>query len=566
MNASNNTTQINNITEINENLTKNVDPLAQFRKYIREDIIGNIPIPDLMIYFTFMTLTGACIDWSCCDEVNKDLARKPKYNYNSDIINVLYYEMDLPITDRDYFIKTLLLREFEANQETRQLYRSYDNIHATLFVSGHQLTKKNIKFTQVGINEDNERHKYKTFAELLGTIRFIIEQTIGATVWIYINPNTLLPTIAVCKYNDKKRKWMFNEFITNFETNVSLGYVGVNMYNISSEDTVNAIKEQYNEFMKILNESISSQVNETANALPENKRLIRIHGDNIVVDNRFCFYYTISHKTISPLIRYIINYLNIDIPAFVNGNIKIKQSSINNYLKSVFCNLNPEIPGPTLNKDWWCDFGIVTDCQTQNDNRDKSMLLNCLPLTDLNRLNSFDVVTYWYCKGHPDILTNFVLSRFPSATYDNTIGLINVYNLLYDIISFDSILFNNLEGNREFKIWYLILHIYSNNYRKELMTTIRLSHYVKLMMLSLGASDYSTDINVEGILDTMLFYHQELTFEEAYKLVHPGLVRKNEYWSMILDLLRLIGPDFTNDELRSNKNLLFKMIDKECEC
>lgn len=42
--------------------------------------------------------------------------------------------------------------------------------------------------------------------------------------------------------------------------------------------------------------------------------------------------------------------------------------------------------------------------------------------------------------------------------------------------------------------------------------------------------------------------------------------KKNEYWSMTLDLLRLIGPDFTNDELRLNKKMLFKMIDKECEC
>ena len=63
----------------------------------------------------------------------------------------------------------------------------------------------------------------------------------------------------------------------------------------------------------------------------------------------------------------------------------------------------------------------------------------------------------------------------------------------------------------------------------------------------------------------MLFSQQEMTFEEAYKLEYPRLVGNNEHWSMTLDLLRLIGPDFANDELRLNKKLLFKMIDKECE-
>ena len=539
------------------------DIVSQYREYIMK----NTSFWDVLLHLTSLTL-GLNIEMSYYNDINKDLARKAKYYYNSDIINVLYYKMETPITDRDYFIKTILLRGFESDQETRQLTKYYDDTKATLFISCHQLSTKNIKFTQVGINEDNEIHKYKTFAELLATIRYIIEQSIDSTVWIYIDPNTLLPTITVCEYDNKERKWLFNEFLTNFETNISIGYVGVNMYNISSENTVIAIKEQYDEFMKIINESVSYQVNETAHTLSEDKQLIRIHGDNIVVDNRFCFYYTISHKTISPLIRYIINYLNIDVNAIVNKTAKIKQNAIKTYLKYVFCDIDPYVPGQTLNKPWKCDFGVITDCKNLNDDRDKTMLLNCITSLSFNEFNSFDLVSYLYIKGFPDIVINFVLSRHPYATYEDIIGLINVHNLLYDIISYDSIFINNLEGNKQFKIWYLVFCLYPKTYKEDLWAKIESSYYVKLMLLTMGALKFSDRVNLELIVNTMLYAKREMTFEEAFKLVHPRFVLNREYnnWSMILDLLRFIGPDFTNDELRSNKNLLFKMIDKECDC
>lgn len=552
----------NKTTQNNENTPKNVDVLSHFRKHNT----GIVSFWDILAHLTFIGLIGANEKMVYCDVIDGELIRKPKYYYKSDTINVLFYKMDLPITNRDYFIKTILMRNFDMNPETLKMMRFYDNTKATLFVSSEQLNKKNIKFTQVGINEDNNKHKYKTFAELLATIRTIIEHSVGSTVWIYIDPVTLLPTIDVCEYDNDIRKWSFVNELTNFETNVSIGYLGVNMYNIKSGDTVDIVKERYYEFMNMVNESISSQVNETVHTLPENKQMINFFGDKIVIDNRFCFYYTISHKTISPLIRYLINYLEIDIPAFVSGNIKIKHEAVDTYLKNVFKKNNPIVPGQTLNKEWKCDFGVITDSIMLEDNRDKTMLLNCISSLSFDMLNSFNLVSYLYAKGYPDILLDFVLSRHRSGTYRNTIGLINIYNLLYDIISFDSVFIFNLEVNREFKTWYLILHLYSDNYREQLIEKIKSSYYIKLIMLSMGALKYCTKSRVETVFDTMLFSQQEMTFEEAYKLEYPRLVGNNEYWTMTLDLLRLIGPDFTNDELRLNKKLLFKMIDKECEC
>lgn len=474
--------------------------------------------------------------------------------------------MDSMITDRDHYIKTILLKEFKTDQKTKCLVRYYNNTKATLFISGEQLANKNIKFTQVGINEDNEIYKYKALVELLATIRFIIEQTIGSPVWIDIDPDTLLPTITVCKYNDKKHKWTFGKFVSKFETNISIGYVGVNMYGIASEDITKTVDKQYFEFMNILNESISAQVNETAHTLPENKQLIKIHDDNILIDNRFCFYYTISHKTISSLIRYIINYLKIDVNALLNGTVKIKHDTIDSYLRTVFYQKNPFDSETIINNKWKCDFGVITDCIMSEDNRDKSMLLECISSLNVETLNSFNLVSYLYAKGYHDILLDVVLSRHHSGAYSNIIGLINVYNFLNDIISFDSITITGIEGSHEFKIWFLVLHIYTDEYRKQILSMIESSHYVKLMLLSMDALRYWDDCCIEKILDAMLFYQQKLTFEETYKLEYPRLVGKNEYWSMTLDLLRLIGPDFTNDELRLNKKMLFKMIDKECEC
>ena len=565
MKASKNTQNITNITSKNnekdDNTTKHVDVLSEFRKYN----IEIISFWDILGHVGFIALTGANEIMIYHDVIEGELIRKPKYYYKSDTINVLFYKMDLPITNRDYFIKTILMRNFDMDPTTLKMSRSYDNTKATLFVSGEQIAKKNIKFTQVGINEDNEHHKYKTFAELLATIRFVIEHSIGSTVWIYIDPVTLLPTIDVCEYDNTENKWSFDNELTSFETNVSIGYVGVNMYKINSRDTVEAVKEHYYDFMNIVNESISCQINETAHTLPEVKQLINFLGDKIVIDNRFCFYYTISHKTIAPLIRYLIDYLEIDINALVNGRVKIKQDSVDTYFKNVFNKKNPFVPGTTLNKEWKCDFGVITDCIMLEEDRDKTMLLDCISSLTFDTLNTFNLVSYLYAKGYPDILLDFVLSRHHSGNYRNTIGLINVYNLLYDIISFDSILIFNLEGNREFKIWYLILHIYSDNYREKLMEMIESSHYIKLIMLSMNALKYCVKSRIETIFNTMLFSQQEMTFEEAYKLEYPRLVGNNEHWSMTLDLLRLIGPDFANDELRLNKKLLFKMIDKECE-
>ena len=369
-------------------------------------------------------------------------------------------------------------------------------------------------------------------------------------------------------YNNKKRKWCFTERLTNFETGVSIGYVGLNMYDINSEDTVNAVKEHHNDFIKILNESVSTQVNETVHMSSEDKQLINFYGDFIMIDNRFCFYYTISHKTISPLIRYLIDYLEIDINALVNGNVEIKQKSVDNYLKYTFNKSSDlSVHGQTLNKLWKCDFGVVTECRTQNDDRDKTMLLNCLPLTDLTRHNSFDLVSYLYAKNFPDIVINFVLARHPHATYEDIVGLMNVYNLLYEVISFDSLWINGLESNREFKIWYLVLYMYQKSYKDKILKMLKSSYYIKLILLTIDSLD-CTETCIEVIMNTMLTAKRKMTFEEAYKLVHgiPDNGEINEHWSMTLDLLRLIGPDFTNDELCLNKKTLIKMIDKECEC
>lgn len=569
MKASNHTTQ--NITNITENTSEIVNVvtepdnmLTRFRTYIVE----TTKFEHILLYLLAVGIVGVKGKLVYSHIIDKKSVRKTKYYYISDTINVLYYKMDLPITDRDYYIKTILLREFEADQDTKQLFRFYDNTHATLFVSGHQLKEKNIKFTQVGINEDNDNHKYKTFAELLATIRFIIEQTLGATVWIYIDPVTLLPSVHICNYDNKKRKWRFTERLTNFETGVSIGYIGVNMYDIDSKDTVDVVKEHYNDFVKILNESVSAQVNETVHTLPEDKQLINFYGDFVVIDNRFSFYYTISHKTIAPLIRYLIDYLDIDINALVSGNVKIKQDSVDNYLKYTFNKSSDlSVHGQTLNKLWKCDFGVVTECRTQNDDRDKTMLLNCLPLTDLTRLNSFDLVSYLYAKKFPDIVINFVLARHPHATYEDIVGLTNVYNLLYEVISFDSLWINGLESNRDFKIWYLVLYMYQKSYKDKILKMLKSSYYIKLILLTIDSLD-CTETCIEVVMNTMLSAKRKMNFEEAYKLVHgiPDHSEINEYWSMTLDLLRLIGPDYTNDELRLNKKLLFKMIDKECEC
>lgn len=441
--------------------------------------------------------------------------------YNSDIIKILYYKMARITTDRDYYLRRLLLDGFKEADRTKDrhvdwwletllsketaIIKYYNDILATLFISGDQIYHGPVKFTQIGINENNYTHRYKTFAEMLATIRYIIENHIiryelwkydgEIRVWLHIDRKTLVPEIWIYEYNNKTNSWEYEDIFETFDTGVVLDYIGIDMYDINSKTTVSKIKENEKDFKELLDEIIYEHLSATPSKPINHEESTIIVEDKIYVNDTFSFPFYLSHITLAPLIEYLVKFFEID-PYEKKYS---SQESVQNYLQAVFEENSLNVNGKTLNKHWYCDFGLLTSCDYDDVEYDK--LDNKKELFDKyikyeypHNLDSiYQIAWYLFTKDCPREIIDYVVDR--NCYFEDLTPMFNYIRLIYDMLAFEH---KDMDTN------ILMKHLRDKTYIDNISTIIENSPYVKQLIYNKLDSKFFVNNDYRMFVDKLI--------------------------------------------------------------
>lgn len=402
-------------------------------------------------------------------------------------------------TDRDYYLRTLLIDGFREADKTKDKYmdwyikspsseetakiKYYRDKPAMLFITGSQINHAPVKFLQVGVNEDNDKHRYKTFAEMLGTVRYLIENYIvrydllgfeeEMRVWLHVDRETLVPELWVYTLEADTNSWQFAGSFEQFDTGVVLDYIGIDLYKISSEATVTSIKQIEKDFKELIDNIIYEHLIETPSQ-PNNKtKPIEIVKDKIYVDDTFSFPFYLSHITLAPLIEYLVKFFDIDTYKKQYSPNKVIQK----YLQAVFEDDYHKISGTALNKKWFCDFGLLCNCDY--DDVEYNRLINKKELVDryVKYENPYEfesiyqLAWYLFTKDCPRPIIDYILTK--CRCYSRATIIFNFMRLIYDVIKFEE---ENLTINDYLE------YLADDSYIKNIYQTIEESSYVKQLI------------------------------------------------------------------------------------
>lgn len=505
-----------------------------------------------------LSLAKSIMDWIYNPKIYRDkvLSNDICIFYNSDIIKILYYKMARITTDRDYYLKTLLLDGFREADKTKDKYmdwyiktplseetakiKYYRDIPAMLFMSGSQINHAPVKFLQIGINENNDKHRYKTFAEMLGTIRYLIENYIARydllgfeeeiRVWLHVDKETLIPELWVYVLDGKTNSWQFATTFEMFDVGVVIDYIGIDLYGIDSKTTVSTIKQNENEFKKLLDDIIYEHLSETPSQPINNEDPIEIVKDKIYVDDTFSFPFYLSHITLAPLIDYLVKFFDINLyekyeKSSQSSQSKKSKNSIQNYLDAVFENDYTKITHHVLNKKWYCDFGVLANCDY--DDVEYNRLTNKKELVDkyLKYENPYEFESiyqlgwYLFTKDCPRPIIDYIIKHY--RYYDNAIIIFNFLRLIYDMIKFEE---ENLTLNDYLE------YLADDDYIKNIYQTIESSSYVKQL--------------IDSKLDPKFYIDSKISYESFVEIVMLNYPPTNEIISLDEHISLMIENDF----------------------